>query len=551
VATRSRRPAGKAAVAAVLAAGAVVGIGLAVDRALRDNGVERADAKLAAALRASTDALNARAAHASDEAERLASSPSVQQALAARDRNALAAVAHAAPDPILLQTSGQLALGRPVTDAIRRSATVGSVGEITVFVPLDIGLLSRIERPSDARAGIRLVFVRGGTVVAGPPDLEGQRLSPPPAGGERTLDGERYRAMGMPVLTAPQATELGALLPRSLVGSSGDRLRWALLASLATLATILLLVLALPDLVRRRRGHGERRRILGPRTAASDGRDALAFVGDALAATHDPEALLPVILGAAIEATGAVAGRLVEGNRELAVRGRLAEGAEPLVLRLSGADEERTLALYPPRDGFTEESRELARWLATQASIALENAHLHGLVKAQAVTDELTGLANRRRFMEVVRLELKRAERFQSPLGLVLVDLDDFKLVNDRYGHQTGDEVLRALGDVFRAGLRDVDLAARLGGEEFAVLLPETDDSGAAGVAERLRTALASVKLEAPGGEKFGVTASFGVAVYPQAQSVDELLTSADAALYRGKAEGKNRVVLAPSLAEQ
>ena len=536
-----------AAVAAVLAAGAVVGIGFAVDRALRDNGVERADAKLAAALRASSNALEARVARASAEAARLASSPQVQRALADRDRSALAAVARATPDPVLLRTSGQLALGRQVADAIRRSAAVGTVGEVTVFVPLDDGLLRQIERPADAQDGIRLVLVRGGAVAAGPPELAGRRLSPPPAGGGREVGGERYRAMGTRVLAAPQPIELGALLPRSLVDSSGDRRRWALLASLATLVTIILLALALRELPRRRRGRGERRRILGPRTAGSDGRDALAFVGDALAATHDPEALLPVILGVAIEATGAVAGRLVEGDRELAVRGRLAEHSEPLVVRLAGADEERTLALYPPEGGFTEESRELARWLATQASIALENAHLHGLVKAQAVTDELTGLANRRRFMEVVELELKRAERFQSPLGLVLVDLDDFKLVNDRYGHHTGDQVLRALSNVFREGLRDVDLASRLGGEEFAVLLPETDDSGAGGVAERLRAALASLELAAPGGEKFGVTASFGVAVYPQAQTVDELLNSADAALYRGKAEGKNCVVLAPA----
>jgi diguanylate cyclase (GGDEF)-like protein len=301
-------------------------------------------------------------------------------------------------------------------------------------------------------------------------------------------------------------------------------------------------------LMRHRRSQGERRRSLGPRSAGPDGRrDALSFVGDALAATHDPQALLPVILGVAIEATGAVGGRLVEGTRELAVRGRRPEGVEPLVVRLAGPDDERTLALYPPPGGFTDESQELAHWLATQASIALENAHLHGLVKAQAVTDELTNLANRRRFMEVVELELKRAERFQSPLGLLLVDLDDFKLVNDRFGHGTGDEVLRALSDVFRESLRDVDLAARLGGEEFAVLLPETDYSGAAGVAERLRASLASLELATPDGEGFGVTASFGVAVYPEAQSVDELLRTADAALYRAKAEGKNRVALAPT----
>jgi diguanylate cyclase (GGDEF)-like protein len=547
VALGSGRPAGKVAVAAVLAVAATLGVAVSVDLALRDNGVERADAKLTTALRAATDNLNARVARARAEAEALARSSRVQRALAARDRGELAAVTRAAPDPVLLRTSGNLAIGRQVDGAIRRSASVEGIGEITAFVPLDDDLLRRIERPTDVGAGVLLVLVRGGAVVAGPPNLKGALLSAPARSAERAVAGERYRALGTRVLTAPQATELGALLPTSLVGSSDGRRRWAFFAALATLATILLLGFTAYELVQRRRP-GERRRVLGPRSAVSDGRrDALAFVGDALAATHDPEALLPVILGVAIEATGAVGGRLVEGRRELAVRGRRPDGVEPLVVRLAGPDDERTLALYPPEGGFTAESRELAHWLATQASIALENAHLHGLVKAQAVTDELTGLANRRRFMEFVQLELKRAERFQSPLGLLLVDLDDFKLVNDRFGHGTGDEVLRALSDVFRESLRDVDLAARLGGEEFAVLLPETDYSGAAGVAERLRASLASLELQDPDGQGFGVTASFGVAVYPEAQSVDELLRTADAALYRAKAEGKNRVALAPT----
>jgi len=547
VALGSGRPAGKVAVAAVLAVAATLGVAVSVDLALRDNGVERADAKLTTALRAATDNLNARVARARAEAEALARSSRVQRALAARDRGELAAVTRAAPDPVLLRTSGNLAIGRQVDGAIRRSASVEGIGEITAFVPLDDDLLRRIERPTDVGAGVLLVLVRGGAVVAGPPNLKGALLSAPARSAERAVAGERYRALGTRVLTAPQATELGALLPTSLVYSSNGRRRWALFAALATLATILLLGFTAYELVQRRRP-GERRRVLGPRSAVSDGRrDALAFVGDALAATHDPEALLPVILGVAIEATGAVGGRLVEGRRELAVRGRRPDGVEPLVVRLAGPDDERTLALYPPEGGFTAESRELAHWLATQASIALENAHLHGLVKAQAVTDELTGLANRRRFMEFVQLELKRAERFQSPLGLLLVDLDDFKLVNDRFGHGTGDKVLRALSDVFRESLRDVDLAARLGGEEFAVLLPETDYSGAAGVAERLRASLASLELQDPDGQGFGVTASFGVAVYPEAQSVDELLRTADAALYRAKAEGKNRVALAPT----
>jgi diguanylate cyclase (GGDEF)-like protein len=556
VAVRSRRPALEAAVAAALVAIAVLVAVWAVDRALGENGVERADAKLAAALRASAAALDARVERAGVLAESLARSSRAQRALATHDRRRLAGVVSSIPEPALVRVPGRFALGQRVENAIRRSASVGKggrLGEITVYVPLDERLLRRIERPADTAARIDLVLVRGDRVLAGR-GLNGRRLVLPSAeGGDATAAGRRYRAAGVQVLATPRPTKLGALLPRQLVDSSGSRRR-ILVAAIATLVTLLLLALTVPELVRwsRRRGASdvERRRGLGPRSTpvgGHDGRDALALVGDALAATHDPEALLPVILGVAIEATGATGGRLVDGARELAVRGRPAGDAEPLVLPLGAEGEASSLYLYPPPEGFTDESRELARWLATQATIALENAHLHGLVKAQAVTDELTGLANRRRFMDVVTLELKRSERFESPLGLILVDLDDFKAVNDRFGHQTGDVVLRALSDVFRASLRDVDLAARIGGEEFAVLLPETDGSGAAGVAERLRATLAAVELEGPEGDRLGVTASFGVAFYPEAQSVDELLTLADTALYRAKAEGKNRVVGAPS----
>src|ERR671930_2607348 len=234
-----------AAVAAVLAA-AIFGVAFAVDRALRENGVERADARLASALRASSDALNARVARASAEAERLAPSRRFQRALAAEDRAELAAVTRATPDPVLLQTSGSLAIGRRVTDAVRRSATVGDVGQVTAFVPLDDALLARIERPSDARKGILLVLVRSGVVAAGPANLRGERLSPPTVGRELVVAGERYRALGTRILAAPQATELGALLPTTLVGSGGDRRRWVVLAALATLATIVLLALAWP-----------------------------------------------------------------------------------------------------------------------------------------------------------------------------------------------------------------------------------------------------------------------------------------------------------------
>src|SRR5205085_9048892 len=150
-------------------------------------------------------------------------------------------VTRTAPDPVLLRTSGDLAVGREVDGAIRRSATVEGIGEVTAFVPLDDQLLRRIERPADIGAGVLLVLVRGGTVVAGPPNLKGERLFPPAHGAERAIAGERYRALATRVLTAPQATELGALLPTSLVDSSGGRRRRAPFAAPPTRAALLLL----------------------------------------------------------------------------------------------------------------------------------------------------------------------------------------------------------------------------------------------------------------------------------------------------------------------
>jgi diguanylate cyclase (GGDEF)-like protein len=273
-------------------------------------------------------------------------------------------------------------------------------------------------------------------------------------------------------------------------------------------------------------------------------REAVALVGEALAATHDPEALLPVILQSAIEATGAAGARLVSGGTEVVRAGRPEEGGGPLTLRL-GTDEDGIgrLLLYPPRDGsFDEESEQLAHWLAAQASIAIENERLHRTVKRQAITDELTQLANRRRFTETLAVEVRRAERFGDPLALVLADLDDFKLINDQYGHQIGDEVLRRFADVLRENVRDFDLPVRYGGEEFAVLLPETGLDGGEQLARRLQAALKRLRLPEIGGDRPPVTASFGVAAFPTARSAEELLSAADGALYRAKAAGKDRV---------
>lgn len=162
-----------------------------------------------------------------------------------------------------------------------------------------------------------------------------------------------------------------------------------------------------------------------------------------------------------------------------------------------------------------------------------------------ANTDGLTGLTNRRRFMEVTGREVERADRYQRPVSLLLLDLDHFKRVNDTHGHAAGDDVLRGTADALRSVCRDLDVAGRLGGEELAVVLPETDAAGAMTLAERLRRQIGDAEYEAPDGAPFQVTASIGVAtVGPRARTAEALLQRADEALYEAKDQGRNRVVV-------
>ncbi|MEG6504782.1 PAS domain-containing protein [Nitratidesulfovibrio sp. 1201_IL3209] len=158
-----------------------------------------------------------------------------------------------------------------------------------------------------------------------------------------------------------------------------------------------------------------------------------------------------------------------------------------------------------------------------------------------ATTDGLTGLANRRRFLEALEHEVQRHRRYGTPLALVSIDVDRFKRVNDTWGHAVGDEVLCALAAICRAEVRDVDTVGRIGGEEFAVLLPDTAPEEAMAVAERLRVSVQAAPLLTAAGP-LSVTLSLGVAATPPCDGADELLREADRALYRAKAGGRNRV---------
>jgi diguanylate cyclase (GGDEF)-like protein len=201
---------------------------------------------------------------------------------------------------------------------------------------------------------------------------------------------------------------------------------------------------------------------------------------------------------------------------------------------------------------FTSTERELFAYLTNQAAVSVENVDLHETVQRQAVTDELTGLFNHRRFQEVMSVEVERARRYGHELGLIMLDIDNFKQVNDTWGHMQGDEVLREVADVLRQSSREIDEPARYGGEEMAVALPQTDLEGAYQFAERVRRRIEALELPLPGGGGvLRVTASFGAAALRTAGGADKdaLVASADAALYDAKRSGKNRTVRAEPVA--
>lgn len=196
------------------------------------------------------------------------------------------------------------------------------------------------------------------------------------------------------------------------------------------------------------------------------------------------------------------------------------------------------------RDTFTPTEIELLTTFASLAAQAIEKARLYDQVQEQARTDALTGLNNHGEFQRQLKEEEERSRRYNRSFSLLMLDIDHFKTVNDSYGHQAGDEVLRALAARLREQNRPVDHAARYGGEEFVVILPETTNDGAFTSAERLRAAVADSAVTVTDGRTIPVTISIGVATFPaDAGSGTALIAAADAALYAAKQGGRNRVV--------
>jgi len=309
-------------------------------------------------------------------------------------------------------------------------------------------------------------------------------------------------------------------------------------------------------------------------------REAIRRIGQTFAANLDRQALLELALKTAIDAVQASGGRVVgRAAADSPLEERAREGeldscqaalmiAERVALETGeageGSDHEHHALAVPlgsveaggrihgvitvarERRPFTAADRELLRSLGSQATLALENVDLHLLVSRQAVTDELTGLTNHRRFQELLSAEIEQVRRYHHPIALIMLDIDNFKLINDTYGHQQGDLVLRRVARVLAETSREADFPARYGGEELAVILPHTDLDGAYAIAERIRTAIASMRiprLDERG--ELSVTASLGVASFTDGDK-DALIAEADAALYEAKRQGKNRTVRGP-----
>jgi len=532
------------------------------------------------ALRAALALYDQRASRAQAQAADVARSRALQQALVRRDRRALERAVASKPGLYVVGPGG-LRAGASPKPAARFPVDVVTgkkhLGEVVATVPLDHPLVELLVRGAAFDSGDVLVLLDGTRIAAASPSLQGRVALAAGRSGTIHVGGTAYRAFVAPALPGVPAARLAVLTRKSVIDAADARTRNRLLLGLLACLALVGLVAYLEgrSIVRHLgRFAAVARGIAGGRlservpvrgrdefaalgTALNDmaaqlearlaeleaergrSREALARFGDALAATHDAEQLLHIVAEAAAEATSARACRIVSADGSVVVSGDPAADGDRLIVPLTAAGE-RFGTLELVGDSFSKEHRMNAASLAAHAVVALENARLHGMVERQALIDGLTGLANRRAATEALHAEAARAERLQTPLAVVLADLDAFKDVNDEYGHTVGDAVLRAFADVLRETVRESDVAGRWGGEEFLLLLPGANEEGAAQLAERIRVRLADRDI--PGAPGLRATASFGVAVYAGESNSEQLVVAADGALYQAKRAGKDRV---------
>jgi len=200
-----------------------------------------------------------------------------------------------------------------------------------------------------------------------------------------------------------------------------------------------------------------------------------------------------------------------------------------------------TFALAPCTEGHVQDQL-LVKTIARELGAALRMASLVEESRLLATTDALTGLVNRRAFSDWAQRELRRTQRYNDALSVILLDVDHFKQINDRYGHAAGDLVLGSVARQLMNGIRNCDVVARWGGEEFVLALPSTPLDGAREVAERARRRLENANIETNEGTPIPVTASFGVAQVDSQESLEQLIDRADRAMYTAKSSGRNRV---------
>jgi diguanylate cyclase (GGDEF)-like protein len=543
----------------------------------------RSDTRLESELRSTLTNYRDQLGIAQATATRLARRSDLQRLLERRSRLALVRFLADRPNVEVVMPGGIRVGKRPPALSVRRSARVITrgdlVGTIVAYRPVDEQLARRLRAGSGLGPGEVIAVLRFSRIVASSPPIDGRITRTPGVPGPIAIGGVGYRALLAGPVRDFAGEQIAVLTPQSLIDTANSSTRLRLLALLVAMVIVIAvasyfegraIVRTLQGLVNAVDGitHGR----LHQRVPVK-GRDELAQLGHAfnemadqletrlreleeerarlgsaierigatLAATHDPDQLLGVVLETTREAAGATSAVLANERGELLQVGQPDRADERLALPLvAGETSFGTLTLSGRQ--FSDEQRRLAKSLAAQAVIALENARLHSIVEREAHIDGLTGLASRRHFEETLARELARAKRFGTPLAIVLADLDNFKAVNDRHGHAVGDLVLREFAAVVQNTVREVDLAGRWGGEEFALLLPGTDARGGVQLAERLRTAIESRAVILPDGSALKITASLGVSSYSAASSAEELFDAADQALYRAKTSGKNQV---------